>query len=138
MKKNLEYYLNLDYTVQLKRNADNTWFAKIVELPGCMTEGDTPEQALKMIRDAERAWLKSALADRAPIPEPRPQTEELSGRFLVRVPRSLHHALVERARQENVSLNQLINVTLSRALPVVSARNALATPQRAAKTTARR
>lgn len=135
MKKNLESYLDLDYTVELKRNSDSTWFAKIAELPGCITEGDTADQALKMIRDAQRAWLKSALADRTPIPEPHPQKENLSGRFLVRVPRSLHDALVAQARRENVSLNQFVNVTLSRALPLLPVRTAL--PARRKSTTRR-
>jgi hypothetical protein len=47
-----------------------------------------------------------------PIPEPRPE-EEYSGKFVVRVPRSLHRELVETAEREGVSLNQYINVALA-------------------------
>jgi antitoxin HicB len=72
MNKPIEYYLNLDYTILLKRNHDGTWFAKVVELPGCITEGDTPEEALAMVRDAQRSWIEVALEDGASIPEPIP------------------------------------------------------------------
>jgi len=72
MSKELEHYLNLDYTILLKRNNDGTWFAKVFELPGCMTEADTPEEALVMIRDAMICWIETALEDNASIPEPIP------------------------------------------------------------------
>ena len=46
------------------------------------------------------------------IPEPAPK-EEYSGKFVVRLPRSLHRQLVESAEREGVSLNQLVNVALA-------------------------
>jgi antitoxin HicB len=111
-RKDLKYYLSLPYTIQITREDEATWFARVVELPGCMTEGDTPEEAADMIQDALAAWLEVALEDGLPIPEPQ-KAEAYSGRFVVRVPRTLHQQLVEAAEQEGVSLNQLINVTLA-------------------------
>ena len=111
-RKDLKYYLSLPYTIQITREDETTWFARVVELPGCLTEGDSPEEAADMIQDALSAWLEVALEDGRPIPEP--QTgEAYSGRFVVRVPRTLHQQLVEAAEQEGVSLNQFINVTLA-------------------------
>ena len=54
--------------------------------------------------------------------QPLPPEEDYSGKFVVRVPRSLHRDLVETAEQEGVSLNQYINVVLARAVgwPVAS------------------
>lgn len=112
--KDFEYYLALPYTIQIRREDDKTWFAHVVELPGCMTEGDTVEEAAAMIRDAMAAWLEVALDEGQPIPEPRP-LDEYSGRFVVRVPRSLHRDLVEAAEREGVSLNQYVTVALARA-----------------------
>jgi len=97
------------------RQDEETWFAHVVELPGCMTEGDTPEEAVRMIFDAMAGWIEIALEDGQPVPEPRP-VEEYSGRFVVRVPRSLHRDLVEMANREGVSLNQYINVVLAQAI----------------------
>ncbi len=111
-RKDLKYYLSLPYTVQITREDETTWFARVVELPGCMTEGDTLEVAADMIQDALAGWLEIALEDGRPIPEPQ-TTEVYSGRFVVRVPRTLHQQLVEAAEQEGVSLNQFINVALA-------------------------
>jgi antitoxin HicB len=65
-----------------------------------------------MIQEAMALWLEVALEEGIPIPEPRPD-EDYSGKFVVRVPRSLHRELVQRAEQEGVSLNQYINVALA-------------------------
>lgn len=111
MKKDLKYYLNLDYTIRLKKNQDGTYFAEIEELPGCMTEGDSEKEAIEMIEDAKKAWLTVALSRKLTIPEP--VIDEYSGKFNVRVPKFLHRKLAYRAKQENVSLNALITTTLA-------------------------
>ena len=111
MKKDLRHYLSLEYTIRLKRNSDGSYFAEIEELPGCMTEGDTEEEAIKMVEDAKKAWLKVALDRKLNIPEP--ASDEFSGKFNVRVPKFLHRKLVYKARQENVSLNSLVTSTLA-------------------------
>jgi len=113
--KTVEDYLALPYTVQLRRYEDGTFFAEAAELPGCMTEADTAEEALQMIRDAMAGWIEVALSGGLPIPEPVAEPE-YSGRFLVRAPKSLHRDLVRRARAEGSSLNQYVVTTLSRAL----------------------
>ncbi len=113
MEKTLEYYKSLPYTIELTSDPDGGWFIAIRELPGCMSQGDTPEEALAMIQDALEGWLAVALEDGMPIPEPR-ALDEYSGKFVVRVPRSLHRDLVQVAESEGVSLNQYINVALAR------------------------
>ncbi len=114
MKKNLNYYLNLEYTMRLKKNSDGSFFAEIEELPGCMTEGDTEEEAIKMIQDAKKGWLEVAIERNLTIPEPSP--DEFSGKFNIRVPKSLHRKLAYRAKEEEVSLNTLITTTLATAV----------------------
>ena len=115
MNKTLEYYLDLPYTIELIPEPEGGWFVAIKELPGCMSEGDTPEEALEMIEEAKQLWLEVSLEDGDPIPEPR-QLDDYSGKFVVRVPRSLHRDLVGTAEEEGVSLNQYINVVLGRAV----------------------
>lgn len=112
MKKNIGYYLNLPYTIELQNYPDEGWFVSVKELPGCMSQGDTAEEALEMIFDAMQGWLEIALESGQRIPQPRPG-ESFSGKFVVRVPKSLHRRLVERAEYEGVSLNQYINVNLA-------------------------
>ncbi len=43
---------------------------------------------------------------------------QFSGKFTVRLPKSLHHALVERAEKEGVSLNLFVTNALSRTVAV--------------------
>ena len=111
MEKDLKYYLNLKYIARIKRNSDETYFAEIEELPGCMTEADTKEDVLKMLEDAKEAWLETALERGILIPEP--SEDDFSGKFNVRVPKFLHRNLVYKAKSEGVSLNTLISTTLA-------------------------
>jgi antitoxin HicB len=114
MKKNLKYYLNLEYTLRLKKNSDGSYFGEIEELTGCMTEGDTKEEVLEMLEDARKAWLEVALKRKLPIPEP--EQDDFSGKFNVRLPKFLHRRLVYRAKEENVSLNNLVTTALASAI----------------------
>jgi predicted RNase H-like HicB family nuclease len=82
------------------------------DLPGCMSDGETIEAAIQNGRDAFLAWI-SARADMGKeIPRPvyrAPETEPpMSGRFVQRVPKTLHAKLAALARQEGVSLNTLV------------------------------
>lgn len=118
MAKNISYYMNLPYTIEMVSDPDGGWFVAIKELPGCISQGDTPEEAIEMIHDAMRGWIEVSLEDGDSIPEPR-SLDEFSGKFVVRVPRSMHQDLVERSDEEGVSLNQYINTALARALGIV-------------------
>ncbi len=116
--KNLEEYLNLPYTIEVIRDEnpdDPGWVARVVELPGCMTQSDTFAELGDMITDAMRAWIEVSLAAGDPIPEPQPD-EAYSGKFMTRVPRSLHRELVQLAEKEGVSLNAIVNMALARAV----------------------
>jgi antitoxin HicB len=115
---NLEYFMGLPYTIEVTRDAGEEysgWFARVVELPGCMTQGDTFEELGEMIEDAMRLWIETAAEDGQEIPEPRP-AESYSGKFIVRVPRALHRELVEAADRENVSLNLFVSTALGKAV----------------------
>jgi antitoxin HicB len=68
--KTLEYYLSLPYTIELTPDEDGYWFAKIPLLKGCITNGESREDALVMIDDAKRLWLETALSLGMSIPEP--------------------------------------------------------------------
>lgn len=73
MTKNLEFYLNLPYPVLLIPDPeDNTWYARIPMLDGCMSDGETPEETLKNLREAQELWLEVAIEDGDDIPEPEP------------------------------------------------------------------
>jgi antitoxin HicB len=116
--RTVDEYLKLPYTIEVIRDTseDNPgWVARVVELPGCLTQADSFEELGEMIADALRAWLTVAIEDGLDIPEPRP-VEAYSGKFVVRVPRSLHRQLAEAADRDGVSLNTFVNVACARAV----------------------
>lgn len=76
------------------------------DLPGCMADGETPEDAIREGRDAFRCWMQAHIEDGRAIPLPNGGGEP--GKFVQRLPKSLHAKLAARARQEGVSLNTLV------------------------------
>ncbi len=68
---NMNDYTTMPYTIELIREDATTWFARVAELPGCITEGDSAADAVAMIQDAMAGWIELALADGRAIPEPK-------------------------------------------------------------------
>ena len=112
MNKSYEYYLSLPYKIVLHPAREGGYVAEIPELVGCLTQGDNMQDTLEMIEDAKKAWIEIAMQDGREIPEPETE-EKYSGKFLVRVPKSLHKELAMRAKKEAVSINQLATYFLS-------------------------
>ena len=75
------------------------------DLPGCWSDGATPEEAIENGRDALRSWL--TVAEEFGDDAPKPFTA-VSGCFVQRVPSSLQSQFIARAKAEGVSLNTLI------------------------------
>lgn len=71
-EKRLDYYLSLPYPIELIPDEDGFWFARIPLLEGCMTNGESHEDALIMLDDAKQLWLESAIELGMTIPEPQP------------------------------------------------------------------
>jgi antitoxin HicB len=94
---------------------DEGFIAVATDLPGCSAFGDTQEEAVTELRSAIAAWQIAASKAGNPIPEPsKPQLDDLpSGKILLRLPRSLHAQLIEKAKQDNVSLNQHLVMVLT-------------------------
>lgn len=111
-RKTLDYYLNLKYPITITPDIDGGYVAEIEDLPGCFSQGETIEETYENIEDARRLWLESAYEDGLPISLPRTE-KEYSGKFIIRVPRSLHSKLDQIAKLEGVSLNQYLVSTLS-------------------------
>jgi antitoxin HicB len=112
-KKDLKYYLELPYRIVLYPALEGGYVVEIPELPGCLSQGETAEEAHAMIQEAKVNWLESALEDCIEIPEPARGVNEYSGKLNIRIPKSLHRTLVEKAKEEKVSLNQYISYQLS-------------------------
>ena len=112
-KKRIDYYLNLKYRMEIiPDDAEGGYVVRFPDLKGCLSSGETIAEALSNADDAKRAWIEAALEDGIEIPEPN-KTEDYSGQFKLRLPKSLHRRLAERAKEEGVSMNQYCVYLLS-------------------------
>ena len=114
MTKDMNYYMGLPYRVVLHPAEEGGYVVEIAELPGCISQGETVDEAYRMIQDAKICWLETAIEDGIEIPEPIRIQDEYSGKINIRIPKSLHRLLSEKAKDDKVSLNQYIMYQLSR------------------------
>jgi antitoxin HicB len=91
------------------------FFIEFPDLPGCMSDGDTVEEAIINGADAVKCWIAAASEVGRDIPEPG-EIDSQSGKWVQRVPRSLHARLTKQAKREHVSLNNLVVSILSESL----------------------
>ena len=111
--KTIDYYMSLPYKIELYPDVEEGGYAVACpELPGCLSCGETIEEAIESIEDAKRAWFDAALEDGYPIPEPS-KINEYSGQFKIRMPKSLHKKLAEHSKAEGISMNQYCIYLLS-------------------------
>jgi antitoxin HicB len=115
-RKPLKYYLSLKYPVSIEEAPEGGYFVQIKDLPGCYSQGETVEEAVENIEEARRLWMESMYEDGNEIPVPGAAEKQYSGKFNVRIPKSLHRKLDEMAELEGVSLNHYLVSTLSRAV----------------------
>lgn len=81
-----------------------------------MSDGETPEEALRNGRDALDAVIETYRKDgRAP---PTPFSRGASGKFNLRAPKRLHAMLAKASEQEGVSMNTLAVALLAEGLGV--------------------
>ena len=80
------------------------------DFPGCMSDGETPEEAIREGRDALASYMRTLEELGRKIPE---SGEAFAGQWRQRVPKSLHADLVRRAANEGVSLNMLVTTILA-------------------------
>lgn len=58
------------FHIRFQKAPEGGFVVSVPELPGCISEGETFEEALVMIRDAMAGWLAVARNHADPIPEP--------------------------------------------------------------------
>lgn len=60
----------------LSQDDGGGYLATVPDLPGCMTDGETPEEALNDVANAIAAWIEAAHDVGHPVPEPSSRTAE--------------------------------------------------------------
>jgi antitoxin HicB len=115
MKKNIKYYLDLPYSIVVKRDKDNAgevcYIARVLEIPHVIGDGKTAEEAIEVLNVHMHMAIKAYLRDGLPVPEP--QTE-YSGNINIRVDPELHARLAQEAAAYDMSLNKYAALILER------------------------
>ena len=122
---------NYDYQVRISKLAEKDgggFFAIVPELPGCMSDGDTYEEALANVKQAINEWIETAKVRGQEIPSPclYEDFNDYSGKLIIRIPKKLHKELSTSAEEQGVSLNQLILYYLSKQVGVEEVKNNIA------------
>lgn len=113
MEKDLNYYLDIDYPFIVRPDTDDGgYIVEFTDLRYCVGTGDTIEKAVKDALLAKSEWIKASFEAGIAIPEPN-ESEEYSGRISLRIPKSLHKMVIEKAKKEGVSANQFLSHLIS-------------------------
>jgi len=131
-KKDLNYYLNLRYKVEIVPFNEEDGGGYEARIPQLGREafrgyGDTIEEALAHLEVVKRDLFEMYLRDGVEIPEPEKEEERYSGRILLRIPFYLHEELSKLAKEQDISLNQLLNHLIERGLASLKYENQVET-----------
>jgi len=100
-------FLKEPYARILIPSEGGTYFAELLEFPGCYAEGNTPQDALDNLNEAAIAWIEAATDQGQDIPKPL-ATYGYSGKISLRIPKSVHKKAARFAQKDDVSLNQFL------------------------------
>ena len=104
---------NDHYTYRVTWSADDEEYTGLcAEFSSLSRLAETPESALKGIRDVVADVIEDMKSNEEKIPEPI-AVKNYSGKFMVRVPPEVHRSLAIKAAEAGVSLNRLASSKLS-------------------------
>ena len=93
------------------------WVVDYPDLPGCSGAGDSIEEAIEEAEINKELWLEATIKAGKELPIPSTSfSEEYSGKFNLRIPKSLHRELALQAEADGVSLNALCATFLAKCI----------------------
>lgn len=113
-----------DYPFEVRPLAEDDGGGYLVSYPDfaeCISDGETIEEALENGREALKATIAALKAKKLPVPAPN-GGGVASGKFVARVPKTVHAQLATRARAEGVSLNTLVLTFIAQGLGTASSK----------------
>ena len=110
----LDGVLRCPYPFNVLTDPAGGYIVVLPDRPGCMTQAETLAEipAVVVVEEDRQLWIETAFEDGEEIRPPF-HTRGYRGKFLVRVPRTLHQRLAASAEREGVSLNQYVVALLS-------------------------
>ena len=107
-----------DYPFEVRPLATDDGGGYLISFPDfaeCISDGESVDEAIENGRDALKATIAALKAKKLPVPAPN-SGGVASGKFLARVPKTVHAQLATRARAEGVSLNALVLTFIAQGL----------------------
>ena len=114
-----------DYPFEVRPLSDEDGGGYLISFPDfaeCISDGESIEEAIENGRDALKATIAALKARKLPVPAPN-SGGVASGKFVARVPKTVHAQLATRAKAEGVSLNTLVLTFIAQGLGGSSARS---------------
>ncbi len=99
----------------LSQDDGGGYLISFTDFSECISDGETIAEAIENGRDALQETIAALESLELPVPEPDSGGTH-SGKFIQRVPKSIHARLVMRAKQEGVSMNSLVTSMLAESL----------------------
>jgi len=104
----------LDYPFEIRPLTDDEgggYLISFIDFDECIADGTTPQEAIRNGKEALKETIAAMQAEGLQVPQP--GEGQASGRFVIRLPKSLHSNLVQRAKREGVSMNMLVTMLLA-------------------------
>lgn len=99
----------------LTQDEGGGYLISFTDFSECISDGETPEEAIRNGLDALAETVATLEEMGLPVPAPA-SSGSYSGKFIQRIPKSLHARLALRAKQEGVSMNTLVTSFLAESL----------------------
>lgn len=107
-----------DYPFEMRPLSKDEGGGFLISFPDfaeCISDGESLEEAMENGLDALKATIAALKAKKLPVPAPN-SGGVASGKFVARVPKTVHAQLATRARAEGVSLNALVLTFIAQGL----------------------
>ena len=115
-KRNLDQY---QFTVRpLSKEEGGGYLVEYPDIPGCMSDGETIEEAIANGREALRDCMDVFKESGRKLPKPSIEAAQ----WRQRLPRTLYSKLTKQAENEGVSINSLVTAMIAEALGAKQAR----------------
>ncbi|MGB4114940.1 MAG: type II toxin-antitoxin system HicB family antitoxin [Polaromonas sp.] len=108
----------IDYPFEIKPLSNDDGGGGLISYPDfaeCISGGETVAEATANGADALQATIAALKAHKLPVPQPG-SGGVASGKFVTRVPKTVHAQLTMRAKSEGVSLNALVLTFIAQGL----------------------
>jgi len=112
--------LEYPFTVSpLSEDEGGGYLIEFPDLPGCMSDGETPEEAIRNGADAVRCWIEAMREAGRPIPAPSKVTVS---KRTIGVHDHVHRWLAEEADLQGLSVDTIADAALTHGLSALQER----------------